>query len=154
MAFATPSKFTQAEQDWLVKNPIVTVAISSDYAPISYLSEKNKFTGISADYLALIEQQLKAVNPNFNFVTVLPNKVERGANDPLHKHVSMVVDFVITPDRQKYWQFTKPYLEMPLHLIVRQDVTFNISLSQFKQEKIAVIDYYAAHELLAKNILN
>jgi PAS domain S-box-containing protein len=151
IAFATPTKFTQEEIDWLQLNANIKVAVSSDYAPVSFMQENKQFAGISADYLALIEKNLKTVNPNFKFETVLPSQVERAANDPLDKRVDIVVDFVDTPERSKYWQFTKPYLNTPLHLIVRQDSKASNNLNQLGNAQIAVVGYYAAHELLARD---
>ena len=151
IVFAAQTKFTQAEIDWLNLNTNIRVAVSSDYAPISFMQDDGQYAGISADYLALIEKQLKTVNPAFRFKVVLPSEVERTANDPLDKKVDVVVDFVETPDRQKYWKFTKPYLETPLHLIVRQNSDATSDLSLARNAKIAVVDYYAAHELLAKD---
>jgi PAS domain S-box-containing protein len=154
IAFATPTKFTQEETDWLHLNANIKVAVSSDYAPISFMQEDGEFAGISADYLELIEKQLKSVNPAFKFETILPTESERAANDPLDKRVDLVVDFVQTPDRLKYWQFTKPYLDTPLHLIVRQDSNASNNLNQLGQAQIAVVGYYAAHELLARDYPN
>jgi PAS domain S-box-containing protein len=150
-AFATQIKLTQAEIDWLNLNANIKIAVSADYAPIGYIQDDGKFVGISADYLALIEKQLKEVNPDFRFEIVVPTEAERAANDPLDKKVDVVVDFVETPERQKYWQFTKPYMEVPLHLIVRQNSNATSNLSLAGNAKISVVDYYAAHELLTKD---
>ena len=81
----------------------------------------------------------------------MPSKAERAANDPLTKHVNMVVDFAETPERLKYWHFTKPYMVSPLHLIVRQDSKMTSNLSHIGNVKIAVVNYYAARELFASD---
>lgn len=150
----TQAQFTQAERDWLTSHPIVKVAVSQDYAPISFMNEDGQHVGISADYLEHIQRLLKAVNPQFQFQAVVPNPIQKAANDPLDKMVDLVVDFVQTPERQKYWQFTKPYLELPLHLIVRQDSKITVNLNQHGNINIAVVGYYAAHELIARDYPN
>lgn len=154
IAIAKPAHYTDAERDWLAANPVVKVAISSDYAPISYINEQGQHIGVSAEYLQHIEQQLKIVNSAFRFQTVMPNAAQKIANDPLQKGVDMVVDFVETPDRLKYWQFTQPYLKASLHLIVRQNSQTTADLTKLDDAKIAVVDYYAAHELLARDYPN
>ena len=150
----TSTPFTQVELNWLATHPVVKVAVSQDYAPISYVNEDGQHVGISADYLANIQQQLKIINPKFKFQTVLPSPTQKADDNPLNKNVEMVIDFVQTPNRQKYWQFTHPYLALPLHLIVRQDSNITINLSQYGDAKIAVVGYYAAHELIAKDYPN
>ena len=149
--FANQNTFTQTELDWIQLNSTVKVAVSSDYAPISFLTNKQIYTGISADYLTLIEKQIKQINPKFRFSAVIPSAAQRADNNPINKHVDMVVDFVQTPERLRYWRFTKPYLSMPLHLIAREGSTITTDLQQFKGKKLAVVGFYAAVELLAKN---
>ena len=150
-AIASPAQFTQAEQEWLLNNSNLKVAVSKDYAPISFVNSDGKHAGIAEDYLVRIQQQLRTINPRFEFHKITPSVEERGANDPLDKSVDMVVDFVNTPDRQKCWQFTKPYLKVPLHLIERQDGHISADLGKHGDVKIAVVDYYAAHELLSRD---
>ncbi len=149
-ALASQSVYTQAEQDWIHLNTTIKVAVSSDYAPISFVTNNQKHAGISADYLALIEQQLQQVNPAFKFVALVPSAAQRADNDPYNKRVDMVVDFVQTPERLKYWQFTKPYISMPLHLIARVDSKLKANLNELNGKKVAVVGFYAAAELLAK----
>ena len=67
--FAAQTKYTQAEIEWLKLNSNIKVAVSADYAPISFMQDDGQHAGISADYLAQIEEQLKAINPTFKFKT-------------------------------------------------------------------------------------
>lgn len=154
IAFAKQAQYTEAERDWLSTHTTVKVAVSSDYAPISYLGDQGQHVGISAEYLQLIEKQFQTVNSSFKFQIVIPTIAQKASNDPLKKGVDMVIDFVETPERLKYWQFTQPYLKVPLHLIVRQNSQISSNLSQLNKKEIAVVDYYAAHELLARDYPN
>ena len=151
---STDLQLTKAEQVWLAAHSTVKVAISNDYAPISFVNEDGQHIGISADYLARIELQIKQYNPSFKFDIVVPTAAQKAANDPLNKSVDVVVDFVDTPKRHKYWQYTKPYLTLPLHLIVRQNSKININLNKKDHLKIAVVGYYAAHELIESDYPN
>ncbi len=84
-AFAKETQYSQTARDWLIAHPVIRVAVSSDYAPISYLDEKGQHIGISAEYLQQIETRLKAVNSNFKFQIVTLNAAEKATNDPLKK---------------------------------------------------------------------
>lgn len=64
------------------------------------------------------------------------------------------MDFVNTPHRQKYWYFSKPYLTLPLHLIIRQDKKITTNLKQYGQLKLAVVAYYAALEIIENDYPN
>ena len=158
-AIANSNQFTAiqlstAEVDWLANHPIIKVAVSQDYAPISFVNEDGQHVGISADYLKNIEKQLKVFNPKLQFQTIVPSPSQKAANNPLNKNVDIVVDFVDTPRRQNYWKFTKAYLTLPLHLIVQQDSKITASLSQHNNIKLAVVAYYAANELIATDYPN
>ena len=158
-AIANPNQFSilqlnTAEVDWLANHSVIKVAVSQDYAPISFVNEDGQHVGISADYLKNIEKQLKVFNPQFQFQTVVPSPAQQAANNPLNKNVDLVVDFVDTPRRQKYWKFTNPYLTLPLHLVVQQDSKIKINLNQYENIKVAVVAYYAANELIATDYPN
>ena len=148
------SYLSSAEINWLTSHPIIRVAISKDYAPVSFINEDGRYVGISADYLNNIEQQIQLVNPAFQFKTIVPTPDQQAANNPTDKNVDLVVDFVDTPRRQKYWQFTKPYLSLPLHLIVQQDSKITTQLNQHNNIKVAVVAYYAANELIETDFPN
>ena len=143
-------KLNQAELDWLAANPIVKVAVSPDYAPISFINDDGQHIGMSADYLKLVQQQINAQVPQFQFQIVVPTPAERLTNVPLNKHVDMVLDFVQTPEREQYWYFSKTYIELPLHLIVHKNQQLKADLASYKNAKIAVVRHYAAVELIAK----
>jgi len=48
--------FTQQEQNWINKNPIVTVGGGPDWAPIDFV-EDDRYKGIANDYLDIISQK-------------------------------------------------------------------------------------------------
>ena len=62
--------------------------------------------------------------------------------------------FALTPERLKYWSFSKPYLNLPLCLIVKNDVSENFTLDKVHNEAIAVVGYYAAKEFLLRDFPN
>ncbi len=150
-AQAAGSTLTKAELFWLAEHPEIRVAITTDYAPISFTNARGKHQGIAADYLAIIEKKLKHQYPKFHFKAVFPNDIQRAANDPKIKQVDVVPSFAQTPERLKYWLFSKPYINLPLYLVVRNEVNTNYSLQLAQKDTIAVVSYYAAEEFLMRD---
>lgn len=49
---------TQAESNWLQSHPEIRLSPDPDFLPIEFVSESGQYTGIAADYVALIEKKL------------------------------------------------------------------------------------------------
>ena len=49
---------TQAEKDWLEAHPEIRLSPDPDFLPIEYIDESGKYTGIAADYIALLQKKL------------------------------------------------------------------------------------------------
>lgn len=135
-----------SERAWLVEHPEIRVAYSQAYPPISFKNQKGEPSGLAADYFKIIEARL-----GVKFKLVVPTIKERGANNPKVKNVDMVSVFVKTPDREKYWTFTKPYLDFPLYLIGSRDVPDGLTLEDIAKRSVGVVGYYAERELLEAN---
>ena len=55
-----PSKlhFTRTEKAWLQAHPVIRVGIDRDFAPYEWIDAKGNYVGLSAEYIALVEQRL------------------------------------------------------------------------------------------------
>lgn len=82
---ATYLSLNQEEYDWLAQHQSAKVAVSQDYAPISFINDDGKHVGIAADMLARIELQLKQINSSFKFETAVPTASQQSSNDPKDK---------------------------------------------------------------------
>ena len=147
-------ELTEAELAWLATHTDVKIATTKDYEPISFLNGQGEHQGIAADYLKIIEKKLKRINTHFHFISVAPNATQSAANDPKVKGVDVVPAFVQTPERLKYWFFSKPYISLPLCLIVKNDISESYTLDKAHNETIAVVGYYAAKEFLSHDYPN
>ncbi len=49
--------FSPEQSEWIKKNPIITVGVDLDFAPIEYLDENNTYIGVTADFLSLMEKK-------------------------------------------------------------------------------------------------
>jgi PAS domain S-box-containing protein len=134
------------ERAWLTAHPKIRVAISPDYAPISYLNAQSQPVGLAVDYLALIQKKI-----DVKFDLVVPTPEQRANNSPKDKQVDVVSVFAETPSRHKYWVFTEPILDFPLYILQPVGIAKITNLKVLSHQKVSVVIDYAAKEYLQQN---
>ncbi|MFT5366962.1 MAG: two-component system sensor histidine kinase/response regulator [Candidatus Latescibacterota bacterium] len=146
--YAQNIELTQAEKEWLVAHPTIRMVPDPNYPPFEYYDGDGKHRGIAADYLDLA---LQNIGLTVNFVRV---DTWADALDRLKTHAA---DFVVvaaeTQERKEYLTFTKPYLEIPTVLIVREDANTQ-SMRDLEGKSVAVMKGFAANEFLQKSYPN
>ena len=143
---AASDLLTANERAWLTSHPKIRVAISPDYAPISYLNTNLQPVGLAVDYLELIQKKL-----NVPFDLVVPTPEQRANNAPQDKQVDVVSVFADTPSRRKYWAFTEPILDLPLYILQPAGLAKFANLKALSHQKVSVVIDYAAKEYLQQN---
>ena len=138
-------QLSKKEQEWLDEHPVILAAADPDWPPVEYLDRDNKFTGMAADYIKLIEQRLGIR------IEVLTHKTwSQSLQSARERKVALLTAVASTPDRDKYMSFTMPYLELPASIIIN-DKTHGISdLSDLRGKKVAVVKNYASHDYLER----
>jgi two-component system, cell cycle sensor histidine kinase and response regulator CckA len=118
---------------------VILLRPGSDSVPLEYFDDQGFYRGISADYVSLLEQRL-----GIGFQVVRSRSVARkqefGDVRPL---------LAPTPEREKIWSFTSPYLELPAYLITRASARDGLTLSDLAGARVAVVVNYAALDYVA-----
>jgi PAS domain S-box-containing protein len=152
LAFASDGKaqspaqtdlLTTDERAWLAAHPVIYLAPDPAYEPVEFFDEQGVYRGISADYVALLEQRL-----GFRFQVVNRHKVQ-AAWDAGQVRVDAMPTCVATLERAKTWTFTAPYLEFPTYIITKKSVSETLMPGQLKGSRIAVVAGYGVQEYLA-----
>ncbi len=136
---------TEEEKKWLDEHPVILAASDPKWPPMEFLDEKGKFSGMVADYMALIEKRLGVqikIVPQDSWSDALKNARDR--------KVSVLTGAVRTPERDKYMLFTKPYLELPAVIIVNTKTKAVSSMADLRGKRIAGVKDYGTHEFLKK----
>lgn len=141
-----PSKliFTPAEKSWLLTHPIIRVGVDRDFAPYEWLDAKGNYQGLSADYIALVEQRLGVkleIVQGKSWAEIL-DMAQRGELD-------MLANANKTPDREQYLNFTDAYLNTPIIIINDSNNGFIGSLDRLNGKRVAVEKGYFMQEQLA-----
>ncbi|MGA7829106.1 MAG: PAS domain S-box protein [Geobacteraceae bacterium] len=136
---------TAAERVWLKAHPVIRLAPDPDFPPVEYFDKNGMYSGITADYVALIEKKLgiriKIVHLR-NWDAIISSAKSR----KIDAYVATK-----TPQRAEYLLFTKPFLEFPVVIIAREKVKGPLTLDKLHGMKVSVVSEYAAHNFIAHN---
>lgn len=136
---------TPQEQEFLETHPIVHLAIDISWPPFEYIDENGIYRGLASEYMQIISERLG--------VPLVPEK-EKAWADVVEMVKKRELDAyscaVATDSRQKYMNFTLPYLSFPMVIITSDQVSFINGLDALKDKKIAVAKSYATHDILSQ----
>ena len=133
------------EINWLNEHPVIRIAPDPDFPPIEFIDKRGVYRGISADFISLLESKLPLkfeIVPLENWGKVIKQAQTR--------QIDMFGAAVPTPERLKYMSFTKPYVEFPAVVLVRDSATDFPKLSELKGKRVAVVSNYADHEYMVR----
>lgn len=138
-------QLTTEERQWLDEHPVILAASDPDWPPVEYLDRDKKFTGMAADYIALVEQRLGIR------IEVVPHETwSQSLQSARERMVSLLTAAASTPDRDKYLSFTTPYLELPASIIINDDTHGISSMADLRGKRVAVVKNYASHDFLKR----
>ena len=137
---------TEEERDWLSAHPVIRVAQDSGWPPVEFTDDQGTSSGISNDYLKLIEQRL-----GIKFERVPTLSWQDSYTRLKRWEIDMTTCVAATQDRSEFWAFTKPYINMPIVILTQADVTYVANLSELTGKKIAVVDGYVSSEWIKKD---
>ena len=134
------------ERAWLRAHPVIRVVQDPDWAPIEFADERGNPTGMTKDYLNLIEQRLGR-----KFETVLNMSFQEALASLKRGEIDMTTTVAETPERLEFLAFTKPYMTIPIVIAAQPNVTYVGNLQELAGKKVAAVDGYAVHEWMRKD---
>ncbi len=139
---------TYDEENYIKNNKIIRMCNNSILSPIefAYNGNQNDMRGISIDILKLIEKQL-----DIKFVNVFTKDGEESQQFLKDKKCDILSVSIITPQRAKYANFTKPYLQMKSAIFTQKDSANFVSFDDISNKSMSQIkDSGVSAQLLAK----
>ena len=133
---------TEKEKTYLENKKSIKMCVDPDWMPFEKI-ENNKHIGIAADYIKLFEERIKIP------ITLVPTKTWSESLELGQKRECDIFSLVrTTPQREKYLNFTTPYLITPLVIAADINAPFINDFSQIADKKLAIIKGYAIGEIL------
>ena len=136
---------TNEEKEWLKQNPIINYAGNPNYMPFESFDEKGNYVGIVAEHLNLIEQDL-----GIKFEKIKTNTWDETLEKVKESKIDIFSNYKNTKEFQNSHISVPMQLKSPIVVVGKKDKhkDFIVSLSQLKNEKIAVLkDYFYLEEI-------
>ncbi len=144
---STSVRLTEDQKLWLQAHKNIRIGVDPAWAPIEYIDpEKKTYQGIASDYVAYLENSLH-IKTTYNADLSWKQVVDKIKN---HK-IDVLPAVSRTPDREKYLNFTLPYLKFPYVIFTRNDNTIITGIEDLFDKKIVVEKNYANYEILTAN---
>ena len=145
-SFAYGLELSPQEKTWLSQHVVIRVGIDPAWPPYEFVNQQQQYTGISADYMALISQRL-----GIRF-EVTKDKSWTEVKELLEqKKLDISPSVAETPQRRLVWNFTQPYISFPVVILTRVDDAFIGQLEDLQGQRVGVEANYFADEVLQKN---
>ncbi len=145
---ATPAALvlTPAEQAWVAAHPVIRVGFDPAWPPFSVRDAQGGCVGIDADLLKRIGRQLGV---RFEFMTKRTwGEVYEAA---LHGETDLLAGTARTPEREKTFNFTAPYLSFPVVIVTRTDEPLLWSVLDLAGRKVVGVRGYAPTQELQRS---
>ncbi len=113
----SPVRLSADERAWLAAHPVLRVATKTEWAPIDLYTYEGQFRGLSGDYLGLIARRL-GIRFEYKASATMADSLEAlraGRAD-------LVPSVARTPQRERFLEYTQPYLDVPNVYVARRGV--------------------------------
>ncbi|WP_092020948.1 transporter substrate-binding domain-containing protein [Marinobacter zhejiangensis] len=136
---------TEVELAWLKRNPNLRIAYRDHWPPFEFM-EDDKIRGLVPDLVGRIEGQLgvKFAQQQVESLTSAEQQLANGELDILPA-------LSLTPQREGKFLFSRPYLTLPISLVIRDDGRFIGDLRELRTERVGVVRGQAGFDYLLIN---
>ncbi|NRB38564.1 MAG: transporter substrate-binding domain-containing protein [Pseudomonadales bacterium] len=131
------------QQQWIKQLPRLKIAVSRTVPPLEYIDDAGKFSGINADYIAIMSQRL-----GFK-VEAVPSIHQHDAYKRL-MNGELDIGFLLNPNIRgsKHLRFSRSIFQSPLVLVTKKKTLLINDLSQFNDRLLAIVKNTPAHSLI------
>ena len=134
--------FSEKEMKYIEEKDSIKMCVMPNAMPYSDIKD-GKFTGFVADYMALIEKKIKKP------ITLVPTKDwSQSMEFATNRKCDILSTAMWTKDREKSFNFTKTYIDIPFVLLTKSGTSFINNLSSLKNKKVSIVENYAILETL------
>ncbi|MFP4294478.1 MAG: ABC transporter substrate-binding protein [Halothiobacillaceae bacterium] len=136
-------QLTAAERRFLAEHPVIRVAIDNFWEPIEFVDEAGRYSGMAADYMALLSDKL-----GVTFVVSKGVSWSEASAMLRRRELDMFSCAARTPERERYARFTAPYIRSPMVVVTRDDQPFIPDLDELAGLRVGTPADYASEEYM------
>lgn len=127
-----PMKFSPEERAWLAEHRKIRVGVMDAWPPFNFLDKDGVARGIGADYIAALNQRLEGA------LEIVPGQWNKLYEDVKQRRLDVLMDLTPKPEREEYFNFTTPYLDIPHVIVARAGTKFIANESELAGKTLAL----------------
>ncbi len=145
---STRLSLTAEERAWLAGHPIIEIGVMNAWPPMDYVDDKGKSIGIGAKFVEAMNKRLGGV---LRLRSAPWTEIYAAVKE---KRMDALMGITPTPDREKFFNFTSPYITVPHVIIARKGHTYAASIADLSGQRVAVEHDFFIAKILADNYPN
>lgn len=136
-------QLSEEEKRYLSQKSEITMCVDPNWMPYEKIDEKGQHIGIAADYMAMFAKMLNTR------ITLIPTQSWAESETFARNRKCDLLSFLNYSDRRsRFLNFTDPYVEAPVVLVSRQDVTYIDGIRSLSGETFAMVKGYVYEDLI------
>jgi PAS domain S-box-containing protein len=140
-----PLVLSTKEKRYLKKKQLIKMCVDPDWMPYESI-EKGKHIGIAADIMKDLSKRL-----HVPFELVKTKTWDESLQKAEHRECDIVSLAMATDSREKFLEFTSPYIQMPFVIVTQADKPFIDGGAELRGQRVAVIKNYAISHILKED---
>lgn len=126
------NSLTAQEISWLKDHPSITAGTMSGWPPFNFVDDAGQPRGIGADIIQQINQRLG------NRLIIKPGQWKDLLQAVKTRELDIVLDITPNSSRDPFYNFTKPYLDVPHVIVANKDTAFINSEAELAGKTLAL----------------
>ncbi len=134
------------EKAWLKSHGIVRIGVKPNYPPFEFLDKEKKYSGITSDYIRLLEKRLEL---DFQLIkTGWP--IESVMTDD-ESNIDLFSYQPVNPEIRQQLAFSQSYLNFPIVIITQSVTQYIRGLEDLNGKQVAVVKGSSSHSYLQRH---
>ncbi|HEB62939.1 MAG TPA: transporter substrate-binding domain-containing protein, partial [Gammaproteobacteria bacterium] len=139
---------TEKERAWIANHPVIRMGGETDWPPFDFVGENGEWQGMTADYVALLKQRL-----GINFEVTTDSVRSEILTKLETKELDMIGAIIQTDERQKFTNFTQPYIKHPYVIFAKKGSIYR-DMNALEGKTLAVVRGYSTVNTIKRNYPN
>jgi two-component system sensor histidine kinase/response regulator len=128
----TPPLLTSEQLAWLDKHKPFQIGVMDSWPPFNFVDEQGISNGIGIEYIAALNKRLG------NVLQPVSGEWKRIYDDIVEKRLDLIMDITPKPSRDRFFNFTTPYLKVPHVIVAPTSSPYLESESSLKNKTLAL----------------
>ena len=140
-------RLTPAETEWLATLPApIRRGADPAWPPFEFQDKQGVYAGMCQDYTNIIVERLHLQ------LTVVPGLDWNEVLDGIRKKELDIISCIsMTPERETYLAFTKPFITSPQVIFTREEYPYISGLNGLQGKSVAAVKGYSITDILARD---